>query len=62
MIVFASAKNPNTTRIALAREFAKHPAFKLVELYDIIASLKYAEREGLLILTPTDAYILHDPN
>lgn len=49
----------NTNRIAIAREFAKLPAFRLYRLGEIIDTMRSYERDGLLVITKTEAILYH---
>ena len=60
IIEIARVKHNNTNRIAIAREFAKLPAFRLYRLGEIIDTMKSYERDGLLVITETEAVLYHD--
>ena len=59
MIEIARVSHSNTNRMAIAREFAKLPQFQLYRIGEIIETMKSYEREGLLVITETEAILYH---
>lgn len=51
MTLITVNRNGAKNRIEMARELAKHPAFKWVSLHDVIMSLRSYEESGDLIVT-----------
>ena len=60
IIEIARVNHNNTNRMAIAREFAKLPQFRLYRLSEIIATMRSYERDGLLVITNTEAILYHD--
>lgn len=51
MVLITVNRNGARNRIEMARELAKHPAFKLTPLSDVINTLRVYEKEGNLVLS-----------
>jgi hypothetical protein len=45
--------------MAIAREFAKLPQFHLYRIGEIIDTMRSYERDGLLVITKTEAILYH---
>lgn len=60
IIEIARVNHNNTNRITIARQFAKLPAFHLYRLAEIIETMRSYERDGLLVITETEAVLYHD--
>ena len=58
-IEIARVKHNNTNRMAIAREFAKLPQFHLYRIGEIIETMRSYERDGLLVITKTEAILYH---
>lgn len=51
MVLITVNRNGARNRIEMARELAKHPAFKFVPLSEVINTLRVYEKDGNLVLT-----------
>lgn len=60
IIEIVRVNHNNTNRMAIAREFAKLPHFRLYRLGEIIDTMRSYERSGLLVITETEAILYHD--
>ena len=58
-IEIARVNHNNTNRMAIARAFAKLPQFDRYRIGEIIATMESYEREGLLVITETEAILYH---
>lgn len=59
MVEIARVKHNNTNRMAIAKAFAKHPTFHLYRISEILSTMRTYEREGLLVITETEAIMYH---
>lgn len=59
IIEIARVHHNNTNRMAIAREFAKLPAFRLYRICEIIETMRSYERDGLLVITDSEAILYH---
>lgn len=51
MVLITVNRNGARNRIEMARELAKHPAFKLAPLSEVINTLRVYEKDGNLVLS-----------
>lgn len=58
-IEIARVNHNNTNRMAIAREFSKLPDFRLYRISEIIDTMRSYERDGLLVITETEAILYH---
>ena len=58
-IEIARVNHNNENRMAIAKAFSKLPAFHLYRLGEIIDTMKSYERDGLLVITETEAILYH---
>ena len=59
-IEIARVHHNNTNRMAIARAFAKLPQFDRYRISEIIDTMKVYERDGLLVITETEAILYHE--
>ena len=58
-IEIARVNHNNTNRMAIAKAFARLPWFHNYRLSEIISTMKSYERDGLLVITKTEAILYH---
>ena len=60
IIELARVKHNGTNRMAIARAFAKHSRFRGYTVGEIVSMMRSYERDGLLVITETEAILHHD--